>query len=246
MPDFILEIGIEEIPARMIDGAREELARRVSDLLQREGLVEALAVQAFSTPRRLAVFAAGVSTAQPDVCEQITGPPVKVAYKDGALTPAAEAFARKLNLPVDALEKIATPKGEYLAAIVQKKGRPATEILAEALPKEIGGIYWAKSMYWRDKAAERFVRPVRWLVSLLDGEVVPLEFAGIRAGHVTEGHRILSSGPLPISRPSDYVPTLASGSVLVSAAEREQRQDHAGARRQGTTKKRSDHATLVS
>jgi len=223
MPDFILEIGIEEIPARMIDGAREELARRVSDLLQREGLAEALAVQAFSTPRRLAVFAAGVSTAQPDVCEQITGPPVKVAYKDGALTPAAEAFARKLNLPVDALEKISTPKGEYLTAIVQKKGRPAAEILAEALPKEIGGIYWAKNMYWRDKGAERFVRPVRWLVSLLDGEVVPLEFAGIRAGRVTEGHRILSSGPLPISRPSDYVPTLASGSVLVSAAEREQR-----------------------
>ncbi len=87
-----------------------------------------------------------------------------------------------------------TPKGEYLAATVQKKGRPATEILAESLPKEIAGIYWAKSMYWRGKSAERFVRPVRWLVSLLDDEVVPLEFAGIRAGHTSEGHRILSSG----------------------------------------------------
>ena len=109
-------------------------------------------------------------------------------------TPAAEAFARKANVPVDALEKITTPKGEYLAATVLKKGRPAAEIFAESLPKEIAGIYWAKSMYWRGKSAERFVRPVRWLVTLLDGEVVPLEFAGIRAGDTSQGHRILSSG----------------------------------------------------
>ena len=164
-----------------------------------------------------------MSPAQPDVTEQVTGPSLKVAYKDGAPTPAAEAFARKLNVPVDALEKVTTPKGEYLGATVQKKGRPAAEILAESLPKEIAGIYWAKSMYWRGKSAERFVRPVRWLVSLLDGEVVPLEFAGIRAGQASEGHRILSSGSLPIDRPADYASTLAKASVVVSAAEREQR-----------------------
>src|SRR5271157_5037386 len=144
MPDFLLEIGTEEIPARMIDGAREELARRVGDLFQRERLVESPSVQAFSTPRRLAVLAAGVSSAQPDVREQITGPSLKVAYKDGAPTPAAEAFARKLNVSVDALERITTPKGKYLAATVQKKGRPAAEILAESLPKEISAIYWPK------------------------------------------------------------------------------------------------------
>src|SRR5271165_1228213 len=223
MPDFLLEIGTEEIPARMIDGAREELARRVSDLLRRERLAENAEVQAFSTPRRLAVLAAGVSPAQPDVREQVSGPSLKVAYKNGAPTPAAEAFARKLNLPLDALQKISTPKGEYLAATVQKKGRPASEILAESLPKEIAGIYWAKSMYWRGKSAERFVRPVRWLVSLLDDEVVPLEFAGIRAGHDSEGHRILSSGTLKICSPSEYSEKLAAGSVVVSGAEREQR-----------------------
>ena len=223
MPDFLLEIGTEEIPARMIDSARDELARRVSDLLQRERLVDTPTLQTYSTPRRLAVLAAEVSPAQPDITEQVTGPSLKVAYKDGAPTPAAEAFARKLNIPVDALQKITTPKGEYLGATVQKKGRPAAEILAEALPKEIAGIYWAKSMYWRGKSAERFVRPVRWLVSLLDGEVVLLEFAGIRAGHASEGHRILSSGPLPINRPSEYSSTLAKASVVVSSAEREQR-----------------------
>jgi glycyl-tRNA synthetase beta chain len=223
MPDFLLEIGTEEIPARMIDSARDELARRVGDLLQRERLVDTPTLQTYSTPRRLAVLASGVSSAQPDITEQVTGPSLKVAYKDGAPTPAATAFARKLNVSVDSLERITTPKGEYLGATVKKKGRSAGEILAESLPKEIASIYWAKSMYWRGKSAERFVRPVRWLVSLLDGEVVPLEFAGIRAGHASEGHRILSPGSLPIGRPSDYSSALAKASVVASAAEREQR-----------------------
>ncbi len=223
MPDFLLEIGTEEIPARMIDAARDELARRVDDLLQRERLAEKPAIQAFSTPRRLAVFASGVSPSQPDIREHVTGPSLKVAYKDGAPTPAAEAFARKVNISVDALEKITTPKGEYLAATVRKKGRPAAEILAESLPKEIAGIYWAKSMYWRGKSAERFVRPVRWLVALLDDEVVPLDFAGIRAGHVSEGHRILWPGKLEIVRPAEYSRKLAVGCVIVSSAERKQR-----------------------
>ncbi|MDR3748024.1 MAG: glycine--tRNA ligase subunit beta [Acidobacteriota bacterium] len=223
MPDFLLEIGTEEIPARMMDGAREELACRVGDLLRRENLAATPDVRAYSTPRRLAVLASGVSASQPDVQEKITGPSLKVAYKDGAPTPAADAFARKAGVPVTALEKVTTPKGEYLAATVQKKGRPASEILAEFLPKEIAGIYWAKSMYWRGKSAERFARPVRWLVTLLDGAVVPLEFAGIRAGHKTEGHRILAPQAMLVSRPSDYAETLAGGSVVVSAAEREQR-----------------------
>jgi len=221
MSDFLLEIGTEEIPARMIDSAREELAKRVGELLQRERLVDNPALEAYSTPRRLAVLASGVAAAQPDISEQVTGPSLKVAYKDGAPTPAAEAFARKVSVPVTALEKISTPKGEYLAATVQKKGRPAADILAEALPKEIAGIYWAKNMYWRGKSAERFVRPVRWLVTLLDGEVVPLEFAGIRASGTSEGHRILSSGALAIRLPANYVATLADGSVVASASERE-------------------------
>jgi glycyl-tRNA synthetase beta chain len=222
MPDLLLEIGTEEIPARMIDSARDELARRITDLLQRERLGDAPIVQSYSTPRRLAVLASGVAPAQPDIREQVTGPSLKVAYKDGAPTAAAEAFARKVDVPVNALEKITTGKGEYLAATVQKKGRPAAEILAESLPKEIAGIYWAKSMYWRGKSAERFVRPVRWLVTMLDGEVVPLEFAGIRAGYETEGHRILSSGPLSISQPAEYASTLAQGSVIATSCEREQ------------------------
>ena len=223
MSDFLLEIGTEEIPARMIDGAREELAKRVGELLERERLVTSPAVQAYSTPRRLAVLASGVADAQPDVSELVTGPSLKAAYKDGVPTTAAESFAKKVNLPVTSLEKITAPKGEYLAATVQKKGRPAADILAEALPKEIAGLYWAKNMYWRGKSAERFVRPVRWLVTLLDGEVVPLEFAGIRASGTSEGHRILSSGALAIRLPKNYVETLADGFVVAGTADREHR-----------------------
>src|SRR5450432_24138 len=88
---------------------------------------------------------------------------------------------RRSGVDVGQLEKVSTPKGEYLAAKVTKKGRSAAEILGEYLPKEIAAIYWPKNMYWR-KTNERFVRPVRWLVAMLDGEVIPLEFGGVRAG----------------------------------------------------------------
>lgn len=223
MADFLLEIGTEEIPARMIDDAREELANRVGELLKRERLTHAPDVQMYSTPRRLAVVVPNILPSQPDVHEQITGPSVKVAYKDGKPTPAADAFARKAGVPVEKLETITTSKGEYLAATVEKKGRPAAEILAESLPKEIAGIYWAKNMYWRGKSAERFVRPVRWMVSLLDGEVVPVEFGGVRAGKKSEGHRILSSDEIEISKPSEYADKLSQGSVVPSSAAREER-----------------------
>src|SRR5512146_2878237 len=201
MPDFLLEIGTEEIPARMIDGAREELAKRVGELLTRERLVASPELDAISTPRRLAVLARNVKASQADVEEQVLGPSVKVAYKDGKPTPAAQAFAKKVDIDVSKLQKITTPKGEYISATVTRKGRHAGEILAESLPKEIAGIYWAKNMYWRGGKPERFVRPVRWIVALLGSEIVPVEFGGILAAPETRGHRILSSGPIRVDRP---------------------------------------------
>src|ERR1700723_847057 len=155
MPDFLLEIGCEEIPARMIDAASQELRERVGALLTRERLAAA-DIQHFDTPRRLAVMASGIPAAQPDVTEQVTGPSLNAAYKDGQPTQAAHSFAKKSGIDVAQLEKITTPKGEYLAAKVTKKGRGAAEILAENLPKELSSIYWPKNMYWR-KPGERFV-----------------------------------------------------------------------------------------
>jgi glycyl-tRNA synthetase beta chain len=220
MPDFLLEIGCEEIPARMIDAASQELRERVSALLIRERLA-ASEITHFDTPRRLAVMASGIPAAQPDVTEQVNGPSVSVAYNDGQPTPAAHAFAKKAGIDVSQLEKITTPKGEYLAARVTRKGRSATEILAENLPKEISSIYWPKNMYWR-KTNERFVRPVRWLVAMLDSATIPLEFGGIQAGNASHGHRVLSHGDVIISRAgSAYVNALRAAKVL-SRCEREQ------------------------
>ena len=220
MPDFLLEIGCEEIPARMIDAASRELRERVAALLVRERLA-AGEMTHFDTPRRLAVMAHGIPPSQPDATEQVTGPSVNVAYKDGQPTPAAHAFARKSGVDVSQLEKIATAKGEYLAATVTKRGRSAAEILIENLPKEISSIYWPKNMYWR-KPNERFVRPVRWLVAILDGETIPLKFDGIQAGNASRGHRILSPGCVLIPGVgSAYVDALRAAKVL-GKSEREQ------------------------
>ncbi len=213
MPDFLLEIGCEEIPARMIEAASQELRERVAALLERERLGPPQIVP-FDTPRRLAIMATALPAAQPDITEQLTGPTVTVAYKNGEPTPAAHGFARKAGVDVAQLETISTPKGDCISARVTKKGRTAPEILAEHLPKEISALYWPKNMYWR-KPVERFVRPVRWLVAMLDGEAIPLEFDGVRAGKVSRGHRILSDAAVPIPRAGlEYVEALRGAKVL--------------------------------
>ncbi len=222
MPDFLLEIGCEEIPARMIDAASLELRERVHKLLEREHLSPAGTISSLDSPRRLAVLATGIPVAQPDVTEQVNGPSTNAAFKEGKPTTAADAFARKAGVDVSQLKRVTTPKGEYLAAEITKKGRSAIEVLSQLLPKEINSIYWPKNMYWR-KPSEKFVRPIRWLVALLDREVLPLEFDGIRAGNESRGHRILAPGTLRIpSAGSAYVEALRSAKVL-SRVERKQR-----------------------
>ena len=227
MPDFLLEIGTEEIPARMIDAAAQELYARTVELLTASQLapqVERGGIfgSHYSTPRRLSVLFPEILARQIDATERLTGPAVTVAFKDGQPTQAAHAFAKKAGVEVAQLERVTTPKGEYLSAKITKRGRSAAEILAEALPKEIASIYWPKNMYWR-KPSERFVRPVRWLVAMLDDQVVPLEFGGVRAGNQSRGHRILADGGVTIPRAgASYLESLRAAKVL-SREEREQK-----------------------
>jgi glycyl-tRNA synthetase beta chain len=222
MPDFLLEIGTEEIPARMIVSAQQELERRINDLLTRERLTANGTMSHVDTPRRLAVLAPGIPSAQPDLTEQINGPAASVAFKDGQPTPAAHAFAKKAGVDVAQLQRVTTPKGEYLSAKITKRGRSAAEILTESLPKEIASIYWPKNMYWR-KPSERFVRPVRWLVAMLDDQIVPLEFGGVRAGNQSRGHRILADGGVTIPRAgAPYVEALRGAKVLSREAREQQ------------------------
>jgi glycyl-tRNA synthetase beta chain len=232
---------LEEVPARMIAGAQAELEKRVCELLLRERLLTVVKVvsrltdvpiddvltgyvTSFSSPRRLAVLVRGVLSRQQDVEETLTGPSVKVAFKDGKPTAAAEAFAKKAGVATADLKTITNAKGEYLAATVKRAGRAAAEVLAAELPKEIAGIYWAKNMYWRAGKPERFVRPVKWLLALLDKHVVSIEYAGITASNWTLGHRILhGDAPVVIALPGDYESSLGSAHVIADVAARRQK-----------------------
>jgi glycyl-tRNA synthetase beta chain len=193
-------------------------------LLTRERLLQPSAgVTTYSTPRRLAVLVEGVLAAQADTEEQMTGPSWKVAFKDGVPTAAADAFAKKAGVAVSALEKIVTAKGEYVAALIKRKGGAAPQVLAAELPKEVLGLYWAKNMYWRAGKPERFVRPVRWLVALLDSDVVPVEIAGIAAGNASRGHRVLhGDAPVVIPAAKSYAETLRAAYVVADVADRRQ------------------------
>ncbi len=224
MADFLIEIGLEEVPARMIAGAETELGRRVSDLLKRERLLAPEAkTTTYSTPRRLAVLVEGVRAQQVDTEEILTGPSWKVAFKDGEPTPAAHAFAKKAGVAVAEIKKVTTPKGEYVGATLKRTGRTANEILTADLPKEVFKIYWAKNMYWRAGKPERFVRPVRWVVALMDSSVVPLEIAGIAAGNASRGHRVLhGEAPVTIASPNEYKEALRATYVIGDVAERRQ------------------------
>ena len=215
MTEFLFEIGLEEIPARMVAAAQAELEKRVFAMLERERLVVAdAASKSFSTPRRLAVWVNDVAERQEDVAEDLLGPSAKIAYKDGVATPAAIAFAKKAGVAVEALKTVATPKGEYLQATVVKRGRAAATVIAAELPKELAAIYWAKNMYWRPGKPERFVRPVRWLLALLGETVVPVEFAGYTASNLTYGHRVLHGAtPVVVTQPNKYAEALRNASV---------------------------------
>lgn len=224
MPDFLLEVGLEEIPARMIAAAQAELARRVEELLTRERLLSGGSVISYSTPRRLAVLVNGVLAAQADAEEKLTGPSWGVAFKNGEPTPAAQAFAKKAGVDVSALQKITNTKGEYVSASVLRKGRSVIDVLAEQLPKELTALYWPKNMYWRAGKPERFVRPVKWLLAILDHAIVPVEFAGVHAGNLSYGQRILhGEHAVTINKPTEYAAALESAKVLVDVEVRRHR-----------------------
>lgn len=221
MLPFLLEIGTEEVPDWMIPGALEHLETRFRELLEKNHLAhEDLSLDA--TPRRLVLRCTAIQAQQESTEQVVTGPPVSAAYKDGAPTPAAHAFAKKMGVGLDDLRREQTAKGEYLAAVQRTEGRPAREILAAALPGLILGTYFPKTMVWAGKGTSRFIRPIRWLVALLGEDVVPFTIEGVASGNLTEGHRRLGEPGLRVSH-ATYEQTLRDNGVILSAAERRQR-----------------------
>jgi glycyl-tRNA synthetase beta chain len=217
--DFLLEIGCEEIPAGMIVKACAELKALLEKYFVAHALVEEASagssIEAFGAPRRLTAIAKNVGLKQEDVVREITGPPKAVAFDAvGEPTRAAMSFAEKQGMPVSKLSIIQTPKGEYLAAKQEVKGKPAGEILTAVLPQVIQEISWPRSMYWTGLGKQRFIRPIRWIVALLDGKVVPFSFADVASGAHTEGHRFLGSSHILLKGPQDYEAKLKTNFVL--------------------------------
>ena len=216
---FLLEIGTEEIPARMVHAALDALGRALVEAVAKADLGAAPA-RRYGTPRRLAVLMDGVAARQPDQEAEISGPPVGAAYDaKGAPTRAAEGFARAQGVAVADLRRVRTPKGECVGLRRTIAGRSAGQVLAEAIPAVLGGLYFPKTMRW-GTGEHRFVRPVHSLVALLDGDVVDTAFAGVRAGRTTFGHRVGGRDRIELASAGDYAEALRANGVLADVAER--------------------------
>ena len=218
MSDFLLEVGTEEIPARLVPGATAELRRRFLHAVRSMGVAGGASVSAVATPRRLVLFAQGLPARQLDRQQKVTGPALRVAFDArGNPTPAGLGFARKVGVDVSDLQ-VGTDGKLFLDRTIV--GRSVKDLLAEALPGVVLGVRFPRSMYWSGKGGPRFIRPIRWLVALLDGEVVPFEVAGVHSGDATWGHRRLGSGPLRVSGAEDFRRALRDNGVLLSGGER--------------------------
>ncbi|MCC6730223.1 MAG: glycine--tRNA ligase subunit beta [Chthonomonadales bacterium] len=219
MPDLALEIGTEEMPAGAVAAAAEQLRSAVEAALGGARL-GAERVSARATPRRLIVTAGAVPRQQPDLEREVRGPSRAVAFDPmGRPTGAAQGFARKQGVPVEALSLVETPQGEYVAARLVDRGRPAAEVLGPLLAEAARGLAFPKMMRW-GQDSPRFVRPIRWILALLGEEVVPLQIAGVRSGRQSRGHRYLAPAPFDVPSAGDLLPRLLAARVLCDADKR--------------------------
>ena len=222
MPTFLLEVGTEELPADFVDSAIEQWQSRIPKSLD-EQFLTAEAIEIYGTPRRLAVLIKGLPAQQPDREEEVKGPPASAAFKDGKPTQAAVGFARKQGVELEALEVRDTDKGAFVFALKKTAGRSVTEILTELIPPWIFGLEGKRFMRWGDGDL-RFSRPIRWLVALLEGDVLPVELVNgsevIKSDRISYGHRILHPQSLEIPQATDYVQCLHSAYVAVELDER--------------------------
>jgi len=217
---FLLEIGVEELPAGDLTGALAQLEKAVPKLLD-ELRLEHGHIQVLGTPRRLAVLVHDLAPMQTDLVEEAKGPPADRAYDaDGAPTKAALGFARRHNVPVESLQIQKAGKKRYVVAQVRQPGRPAAEVLSQAIPDLIASLRFGKSMRWRPNDPVTFSRPIRWLVALLDDQIIPFHYAGLTSGRTSRGLRPESSPEIEIASAGDYMAQMEVARVVVDPAER--------------------------
>lgn len=217
--DLLLEIGVEELPASFVQSAVEALPALLTARFDELRLAHGPA-RAYGTPRRVAVLCEAVAERQPDIEEEVLGPPARVAFDaEGKPSRAAEAFAAKSGVAMSAVFVKETPKGQYAAARRSQVGAPSVDLLPAALERAMSEIPFRKSMRWADLPIA-FGRPVRWIVALYGKMELRVQFAGCSAGRVTYGHRFLGGDPIRLEEPTDYVAALRGRHVLVDVAER--------------------------
>ena len=208
--DLLFEIGAEEIPAGFMPNILGQL-KQLAETKLNDAHLPFESIETYGTPRRLALIVKGLSDASAEISERHKGPSASIAYDaDGNATKAAIGFARGKGLDVADL----VVEDGYIYAETKTAGVPAKDIVSEMLPQLITGLNFPKSMHWGDLDA-KFVRPVRWLVALLDEEVIPVEFATVQSGNVTRGHRFLGADEITIKNAASYVDTLKENFVMV-------------------------------
>jgi glycyl-tRNA synthetase beta chain len=219
---LLLEIGVEELPYQFIAPALATLRHAAARVFE-EARLSLDTITTYGTPRRLVLVVKDLALHQTAVNKEVMGPSKSVGFdQQGRPTKAAIGFAAGQGLSVERLQVRQTPKGDYLFAVKEETGRPAKTVLLELLPQLIGQLSFPKAMKWNE-AGVRFARPVRWLVALFNGAVVPMEAAGLKAGNRTYGHRVLGSGrPLAVRNYESYHNTLERAGVMVDPAQRRQ------------------------
>ncbi|WP_420561097.1 glycine--tRNA ligase subunit beta [Tepidicaulis sp.] len=210
MPDLLLELFSEEIPARMQEKVSGDLKKLVTDALAENDVFGEAAV-AFATPRRLTLSITGLPAEQPDRREERKGPRV------GAPEKALEGFLNSVGLSLDQCETRSDKKGEYYVAVIEKKGQPLPGLIGDIVPQIIRTFPWPKSMRWGEGSL-RWVRPLHSILCTFDGEVVPFEVDGIKAGDTTYGHRFMGPAPIKVKRFEDYEKKLHDAKVMLDPA----------------------------
>ncbi|MEG4289723.1 glycine--tRNA ligase subunit beta [Microcoleus sp. C2C3] len=199
MANFLLELGTEELPASFVRSSAQQWQRLVPATLAEQSLTND-SINVYATPRRLAVLVKGLPVQQLDREEEVKGPPASSAFKDGKPTKAAEGFAKKQGVEIDALEVRATDKGDFVFVLKKIPGRKTADILAELVPQWINKLEGKRFMRWADGDL-KFPRPIRWMVALLDDTVLPITLVSgsdtVKSDRISQGHRVLHTPPTP-------------------------------------------------
>ncbi|MGB9640893.1 MAG: glycine--tRNA ligase subunit beta, partial [Anaerolineales bacterium] len=219
--DFLLEIGTEELPVGDLSNALEQLRARLPGWLA-ELRLSYRSARVMGTPRRLVVHVEELSQRQTDSETIVKGPPATRAFQpDGTPTPAAEGFARNHGLAVSDLQIKQIDGGEYVTAVVRKEGKPAVQVLADALPALLASLHFDKSMRWNSSNVA-FSRPIRWLLALFGETPLAFRYGGVASGQVTRGLRYLQPAEKEIRSAQDYFRFLAEQGIVLNPIERKQ------------------------